>query len=117
MDESLTAITERLAKDIENWLGLPSEGSAKITELRSQIDALKDTLSGEALKAMHKGLREAEAGVKTERQKAAAEAISAAVRELGIRLDPGAPMKRTPRKKKAAPRAEQGPGTGTTETR
>ncbi|MEO1716169.1 MAG: hypothetical protein AAFR76_03565 [Planctomycetota bacterium] len=106
MDQKLAEITARLTADLEAWLASPSGSSAKIAELSSQVEALKATLSGDALKAMKKGLREAEQGVKTERQKAAAEAVSEALRAIGIRLEPGTPLKRVRKKKASAKRPE-----------
>lgn len=107
MDAKLAEITDRLTADLEAWLASPSGSSAKIAELRTQIEALKDTLSGDALKAMKKGLREAEQGVKSERQRAAAEAVSEALKGIGIRVEPGAPMKRVRKKKASATRPEE----------
>lgn len=106
MEPQLQQITGRLTTDLEAWLAAPSGSSAKIAELTAQIDALKGTLSGDAMKTMKRALREAEHGVKTERQRAAAEAISEAVKAIGIRLEPGVPMKRVRRNKASATRPE-----------
>ena len=113
MEDTLSPIVERFARELEAWIESPSESSGQIEALRSQIEGLKGTLSGEALKTMQKALKDAEAGVKKQRQKSAGQAIASRMRELGIRLEAGAPMKRRgPRKKAAASNGETQPEPG-----
>ncbi len=110
MEDALTHIVDRFAKELGEWLDSPSPSMGKIEALRSQIESMKGTLGSDALKAMKKALGEAEAGLKTQRQKAAGEAIAERCRGLGIRLEAGTPMKRKPRKK--APGAQGSKASG-----
>ncbi len=110
MEDTLGPIIERFAVELGAWLESPSESSGQIEALRSQIDGLKGTLSGVALRTMQKALADAEAGVKKQRQKSAGEAIASSMRGLGIRLEAGAPMqRRVPNKKQAASRNKTEP--------
>ena len=112
MPETIQDITADLVRRLGGWLEQPDEASAGLQELRERLDALKGTLGGAATSEALRALSGSEKSIRASRQREAANAIAAAVRELGVNLEAKAPLKRAPRKKAAAkPPAETAPQT------
>lgn len=107
MPESIQTIATDFTRRVGKWLSQPDEASTGLTELRDRLEALRGTIGSAAASEALKSLQGAERTIQTSRQKEAATVIAASLRELGIRVEPGAPLKRTPRKKAAKPAAPQ----------
>ncbi len=123
MPETIQQISAALVQQLGTWLEEPDEAVAGLTELRERLGALRGTIGAGAATEALRALSGSEKSIRASRQREAADAIARACRELGIRLEPGAPLKRTPRKKSAKPAAPQVAeqasvmGEGTTELR
>lgn len=102
MSETIQQISADLAQRLGAWLEQPDDASAGLQELRERLGALRGTLGASATSGALRELSGAEKSIKATRQREAADAIAAACRELGIRLEPGAPLKRV-RKRAAKP--------------
>lgn len=106
--ESLQDILSDATPRFSDWLDRPDdEASRGLNEVRQRLEALKGPLGASASAALRE-LAVAETVIRRSRQHQIAVEICKSLREIGIRLEPGAPLKRQPRKrsKPPAPRAE-----------
>ena len=94
MPETIQTIAADLTKRVGEWLSQPDEASAGLSELRERLEALRGTIGAGAATDALRALSGSEKTIRSSRQREAAVAISAALRELGIRVEPGAPLKR-----------------------
>ena len=95
-------ISSDLHDDVEGWLNAPDEASAGLQELRERLQTLAGTIGAGAKNDALRALAGSEKDIRRSRQRAAADAIAAALRPLGVILLPGAPPKR---QRKAKPKA------------
>lgn len=106
MTETIQTIAADLTRRVGEWASQPDEATAGLTELRERLDALRGAIGGGAASEALKALSGSEKAIQDSRKKEAATVIAASLRELGIRLDPGAPLKRVRRAPaKPAPKA------------
>jgi len=110
MPETIQTIAADLTRRVGEWVSQPDEATAGLTELRERLDALRGAIGGGAASEALKALSGSEKAIQDSRKKEAATVIAAALRELGIRVEPGAPLKRIPRKKASQPRSAPEPG-------
>ena len=106
----LDAVMDRLTTDLKIWLDQPGPEDAKVSQIRAQIEAMKDRLGAEAVAGAIRSLSGADETVRRKQQQEAAERLAAALRPLGIRLSPQGPAKRRGRKpgtRAAKPQGEQ----------
>ncbi len=109
-DTALGPITATLTRQLDTWLQEPDEATNGLQELRERLGALKGTIGPRATSEALRALSGSEKSIRASRQRQAAEAIARACRELGIILEPKAPLKRQPRKRTARPSAPQEAG-------
>ena len=100
MPESIQEIAASLARRLETWLEAPNEATTGLDELRKRIEALRGSIGAGATSEALRALSSSEKSIRATRQREAADAIASACRELGVVLSPGAPLKRTRRKRK-----------------
>lgn len=100
MSETIHQISEDLAGRLGAWLDTANDASEGLEELRSKLQALGGTIGKKAASDALKALQSSEKDIRRSRQREAADAISAALRPLGIVLVAQAPPKR---QRKAAP--------------
>ena len=97
---NLEHIASELAERLGTWLDTPNDASEGLEELRSKLQALGGTIGKKAASDALRALQSSEKDIRRSRQREAADAISAALRPLGIVLVAQAPPKR---QRKAAP--------------
>ena len=103
MPQTIQQIAGDLAQRLAAWLEQPDEAFLGLQELRERLGALRGSLGVPATSGALRELSGAERSIRASRQREAADAIAAACRELGVILEPKAPLKRAPRRKVAKP--------------
>ena len=102
--ETIDQIASRLHGQVEAWLNSSDEASAGLDELRERLQALGATIGTSAKNEALRALQGSERDIQRSRQKAAAVAIAAALKPLGVNLRAEAPPLRK-RSRKAKPEA------------
>ena len=103
MTETIQQISADLAQRLRAWLEQPDEATAGLQELQERLEALRSSLGARAVAEASRALSGSSRTIRAIRQRKAADTIAAACRELGIILEPKAPLKRAPRKKANKP--------------
>ena len=103
MKRRLEEITGTLKADLGRWLEEDDEASRGLQELQGRLESLRPALGARAVAAASRALCGSTRSIRASRQREAADAIAAACRELGVILEPKAPLKRAPRRKAAKP--------------
>lgn len=112
MSDGLEQIVEDLSRRLGAWVPQLDGEASRLQALQESVDAHADLLGATARRELSSALRGARENVLAVRRRMAAEAIAKACREHLIRLDPGRPLQRKPRKNSlpkkpdSAPRAE-----------
>lgn len=103
MTHDLDRILGRFSGELAEWLEQPTEATARIAELRGQVESLVTEIEGGSLDEALKAFSAAESQVGEQRRRTAAAAIIEACAKIGISLhahSPFAPGKRKRRAKK-----------------
>lgn len=105
----LEEITGRLKAEVGEWLDQQEGALLELQELEERLEGLRPSLGAKAVADASRALSGSKTAIRRTRMREAGEAIAECLRELGIRVEPGAPMKRVRRKKAERPSAKPAP--------
>lgn len=99
MSEGLEQIVDDFSRRLGAWLPQLDGDARRLQALQESVEAHADLLGATARRELSSALGGARDNVLAVRRRMAAEAIAKACREHLIRLEPGRPLQRKPRKK------------------